>query len=231
MPEAKSRWSASAAKRRLKEAMEILTALGFGPKQRNELAGYVLLALLGLEPPKPWSAANNPLRGITPIIEFIAACYRVRYAPNTRETIRDEAVKYFVETGMVLRTPDNPARPTNSGKTVYQVEPSALALLRSFGTSAWERNLAEYRAARVRIRGEIERERNLARIPVRLPNGESVTLSPGGQNPLIKLVIEEFCSRVAPAATVVYIGDAENKFLHLMECENGRGLRRILTPP
>jgi hypothetical protein len=48
-----------------------------------------------------------------------------------------------------------------------------------------------------------------------LPNGESVTLSPGGQNPLIKLVIEEFCSRFAPGATVVYIGDAENKFLHL----------------
>ena len=42
-----------------------------------------------------------------------------------------------------------------------------------------------------------------------------MTLSPGGQNPLIKLVIEEFCSRFAPGATVVYIGDAENKFLHL----------------
>jgi len=215
MPEDKPRRNAAAAKRKLKEAMEILSALGFGRKQSNEMAGHVLLALLDLNPATPWSGAGNPLRGITPIIEFISENYGVKYAPNTRETIRDEAVKYFVEAGMLLRNPDNPSRPTNSGNTVYQVEPSALALLRSCGTSAWETNLTAYRAARSRIRGEIERERALARIPVRLPNGESVTLSPGGQNPLIKLVIEQFCSRFAPGATVVYIGDAENKFLHL----------------
>jgi hypothetical protein len=214
MPEDKSRRSA-AVKRKLKAAVEILTALGFGPKQRNVTAGHVLLALLDLNPATPWSGASNPLRGITPIIEFIAESYRVRFAPNTRETIRDEAVKYFVEAGMLLRNPDNPARPTNSGNTVYQVEPAALALIRSFGTSAWQTNLAAYGAARGRIRSEIERERTLARIPVCLPNGESVTLSPGGQNPLIKLVIEGFCSRFTPGATVVYIGDAENKFLHL----------------
>src|SRR5436853_2818624 len=43
----------------------------------------------------------------------------------------------------------------------------------------------------------------------------SVTLSPGGQNPLIKAVIEELCPRFVPAGIVIYIGDAEDKFLHL----------------
>jgi len=42
-----------------------------------------------------------------------------------------------------------------------------------------------------------------------------VTLSPGGQNPLIKAVVEEFCSRFVQGATVVYIGDTETKFEHL----------------
>jgi hypothetical protein len=42
-----------------------------------------------------------------------------------------------------------------------------------------------------------------------------VTLSAGGQNPLIKTVIEELCPRFVPAGVVVYIGDAEDKFLHL----------------
>jgi hypothetical protein len=50
---------------------------------------------------------------------------------------------------------------------------------------------------------------------VKLPSGETVTLSPGGQNPLIKAVIEEFCPRFVAGGTVVYIGDAEDKFLHL----------------
>ena len=114
MPEGKPRRNTATAKRKLKEAMEILSALGFGRKQSNEMAGHVLLALLDLNPATPWSGAGNPLRGITPIIEFIAENYGVKYAPNTRETIRDEAVKYFVEAGMVLRNPDNPSRPTNS---------------------------------------------------------------------------------------------------------------------
>ena len=86
---------AASKKQRLAEAMEFLRDLGFAPKQSNEIAAYTLLALLDLEPDHPWPAARSPLRGITPIIEFIARAYRVRYAPNTRETIRDEAVKYF----------------------------------------------------------------------------------------------------------------------------------------
>ena len=205
----------TAAKIKLHEAMKCLASLGFGPKQCNEVAGYTLLALLDLLPGASWKQASNPLRGITPIIGFIAAHYRQRYAPNTRETVRDEAVKHFVEYGFVLRNPDNPVRPTNSGKTVYQVEPAALDLLRSCGTTDWTGRLKHYHSVHAIIRREIHRERKLARLPVKLPGGKTVRLSPGGQNPLIKAVIEEFCSRFVHGARVVYIGDAESKFEHL----------------
>jgi hypothetical protein len=179
------------------------------------VAGYTLLALLDLRPDQDWGAAKAPRRGITPIIEFIAEIYGIRYAPNTRETVRDEAVKYFVEAGLLIRNPDDPARPTNSGKTVYQIEPNALALLRCVGTSDWSGRLKKYLGSRQGIRRELARNRDLARIPVLLPSGKPVTLSPGGQNPLIKSVIEDFCPRFVPGGTIVYIGDAENKFLHL----------------
>ena len=36
---------------------------------------------------------------------------------------------------MVLRNPDNPQRPTNSGNTAYQIEPTALALFHTFATA------------------------------------------------------------------------------------------------
>src|SRR6266581_528073 len=141
---AETRASDAARKRKVGEAMEILKLLGFSPRQSNEVAAYTFLALLDLAAKAPWGAALSPLRGITPIIEFIAKAYGVRYAPNTRETIRDEAVKYFVETGLLLRNPDNPSRPTNSGKTVYQIEPTALALVRTYGTKARHAQLQEY---------------------------------------------------------------------------------------
>jgi len=204
-----------ARKRRLSDAIEALTALQFGPRQRNETAAYSLLALLDLTPGKNWGECASPLRGITPIIAFIAEHYGVQYAPNTRETIRDEAVKFFVGAGLLLRNPDKPDRPTNSGSTVYQVEPSALALLRTFGTLEWPGTLKAYLAKVENLKQKIERHRELARVPVALPSGQTVTLSPGGQNPLIKAIIEEFCPRFSPGGTVAYIGDTENKSAHL----------------
>ena len=202
-------------KKRLAETIQALTALQFGPRQRNEVAAYTLLALLDLKADASWAEADAPLRGITPVIDFIATFYGVRYAPNTRETIRDEAVKYFAEEGLLLRNPDDPNRPTNSGKTVYQVESTALSLLRKFGTDSWALALTPYLASRETIKREITRRRDLARVPVTLPDGEKVALSPGGQNPLIKAIIEQFCPIFVPSGRVIYIGDTENKFVHL----------------
>jgi hypothetical protein len=211
----KAKGKAAARKRRLAETIEALVALQFGPKQRNETAAYTLLALLDLLPDAAWAEAQAPLRGITPVIDFIATAYGIRYAPNTRETIRDDAVKFFVEEGLLLRNPDDPNRPTNSGKTVYQIEPAALALLRKIGTLEWTQALRQYLASRESLKHEIARKRNLARVPVMLPDGSQVALSPGGQNPLIKAIIEHFCPLFAPGGVIIYIGDTENKFVHL----------------
>jgi hypothetical protein len=200
--------------RKLKDAITILRGMGYGAKQSNEVAGYVLLAMLDLGPYDPWENAQSPLRGITPIIDFVAEKYRNRYAPNTRETIRDEAVKYFVEEGLLIKNPDDASRPTNSGKTVYQIEPTALNLCRAFKTGTWGSTLARYLTAKENIKRELQRARDIARIPVRLPNGKEITLSPGGQNPLIKEFIEQFCTRFVPGGVVLYVGDAENKFQH-----------------
>lgn len=202
-------------KRRLKEAIQALTALQFGPKQRNEIAAYALLALLDLKPEAPWSAAQAPLCGITPVIHFIRKVYGIRYAPNTRETIRDDAVKFFVAAGLLIRNPDDPNRPTNSGNTVYQIEPSALELLRGLGKPGWELTLKQYLASRENLTNEMAQRRTMSRVPVLLPDGSKVALSPGGQNPLIKAVIEEFAPRFARGGVVLYIGDTENKFVHL----------------
>ena len=85
MPSNKTGRKSAARKRRLAEAIEALTALQFGPKQRNETAAYSLLALLDLGPEIPWSEAESPLRGITPIIDFVAENYDVRYARMSRD--------------------------------------------------------------------------------------------------------------------------------------------------
>jgi hypothetical protein len=215
MAVSKSRGRTAKIEKKLQDAIGILKELGFAAGQSNERAAYVLLALLDLPPLKSWAAVANPLRGTTPVMEFLAKSYDKNYRPNTRETIHDEALKYFVDAGLLLRNPDKPDRATNSAKTVYQIEPSALALMRTYGTPAWTKQIKKYLASQQKLRADLLRDRNIPRIPVKLSSGKKISLSPGGQNPLIKLVVEEFCSRFAAGAKVVYIGDAENKFLHL----------------
>ena len=66
--------------RRVAEAIEVLHALQFGLRQRNEVAALTLLYLIDLGPDSAWAEAQAPLRGITPIIGF----YRGRVRSSVR---------------------------------------------------------------------------------------------------------------------------------------------------
>lgn len=195
------------------EAQDVLRHLGLPKAQTNERSALTLLALLNLTPDKAWSDIERPRVGITPMMEFMAARYGKHYAPNSRETVRRQTVHQFVAAGVALINPDNPARPTNSGQTIYQVPEELEQVLRSYGTPQWEQRLAAWRAEAPALIERWARVRQMNMVPVTLPSGEHVELSAGGQNPLIKAVIEEFCPRFAPGGHVLYIGDTGAKFV------------------
>jgi adenine-specific DNA-methyltransferase len=134
-------------KQRLEEALTVLKLLDFPRAQQNERSALVLLSLLDLTPEKPWAHASDPYRGITPMMEFFAEHYGKHYKPNTRETVRRQTVHQFLDAGIIVANPDEPARPVNSPKAVYQIEPAALELLRTYGTPDWDACSAERRSA------------------------------------------------------------------------------------
>src|SRR4029077_20224276 len=72
----------------------------------------------------------------------------------------------------------------------------------------WDELLDSYLTDLPGLRAGYERARVLRQIPVALPDGSEVTLTPGGQNILIKQMLEEFCSRFTPGGHVLYVGDA-----------------------
>lgn len=49
------------------------------------------------------------------------------------------------------------------------------------------------------------------KVPVSMPDGSVVNLSAGGQNLLIKAMVEEFCPRYTPGGEVVFIDDTDKK--------------------
>lgn len=199
------------AEQRIKEAIDVLEALGLPRQQLNERSALTLLSLLGLKPEDEWRDATAPLVGITPMMEFFAAHYGKRYAPNTRETVRRQSVHQFVQAALIVPNPDKPSRPTNSPKAVYQIEPTVLKLLRKYRIRTWRRQLRKYLKSASTLKGMYERQREMRRIPVTLANGAEIRLSPGGQNVLVKKIIDDFCPLFTPGAKVIYVGDTQKK--------------------
>ncbi|RIK78781.1 MAG: adenine methyltransferase [Planctomycetota bacterium] len=203
--------------KRVDEALQVLRELGFPRAQLNERSALTLLALLALKPDAKWSTASQPLMGITPLMEFFAEHYGKRYAPNTRETVRRQTVHQFLDAGLIVANPDQPDRPVNSGKNVYQVNNAALELARSFGSRSWKSKLTKYLSSVETLKAQYARERKMSRIPINLAHGQKIALSPGRHNTLIRKVIEDFAERFTPGGRVLYVGDTDEKFAYFDE--------------
>ena len=204
------------AVKKINEAIDILEQLGLPKAQQNERSGLALLALLNLKPNDEWRDAKSPLIGITEMMNFFETHYGKKYAPNTRETVRRFSIHQFVQAGIVVPNPDKP-RPINSPNYVYQIEPSTLKLLQEFGTQQWDINLPKYLASLEILREKYAQIRDLNRIPVKVTADVEITLSPGGQNVLIKKIWDEFCSRFTPGGQLIYLGDTEDKWAYFDE--------------
>jgi len=202
------------AKNKIQTALNILTELGLPRQQLNERSALTLLALLALKPEQPWKVAGNPLMGITPMMDFFHEYYGKKYAPNTRETVRRQTVHQFLQASLIVANPDKLERPTNSPKAVYQIEPSALKLLKSFGCREWRSNLLKYQKKVKSLKKKYEREREMQKLPVHLINGQDIKLSPGGQNVLVKKIVEEFCALYTPGGRMIYVGDTQLKWAY-----------------
>ena len=194
------------------DARQVLISLGLPRGQQNDRSALCLLALLNLTPDKTWAQAENPLMGITPIMDWARQHYQKEYAPNTRETVRRQSMHQFVNAGIARYNPDDAYRPVNSPYAVYQIEPATLTLLRSFGTPAWHDNLMIYLAERETLTAEYANERKQNRIPVQIAPGRKITLSPGEHNELIRAIIEDFGPRFVPGGVLIYAGDTGNKW-------------------
>jgi BsuBI/PstI restriction endonuclease domain/BsuBI/PstI restriction endonuclease HTH domain len=198
-------------RRHLASALHVLGELGMPKAQQNERSAVSLLALLNLQPGMSWSQATAPLIGITPLMTWAKAHYGRNDAPNTRETFRRQTIHQFVDAGIALYNPDDPTRPVNSPKAVYQISPQTLQLLKTHDSKEWQSNLAEYLKTRKTLADQYAAARKLHQISVTTADGKALALTPGEHSQLIKAIIEDFAPRFAPGSALVYVGDTGSK--------------------
>jgi len=195
----------------INQAIEIIKQLGLPEGQQNERSALCLLALLDLGPDKNWDQSKKRLIGITPIMEFSKNEYGREYAPNSRETFRRFTMHQFLDAGIVLYNPDNPSRPVNSPKAVYQIEEATLNLIKKYGTAEWDLALEKYREGRETLVELYAKERQQKKIPVKIAEDQEIFITPGEHSRLIKSIVEEFGPRFVPGGVLIYAGDTGEK--------------------
>lgn len=192
----------------IKGMQKVLEDLGFSKPLTNARSARVAMAFAGLDLEKDWSEASCNILGIHEVIEFInKGVFDRGYAENTRETIRDDTVKPFVEHGLLIKNPQgNEAH--NSAKTKYCLIDEAVTLFASVETADYQREL-------VRVCARLERMAYLAaarseahRQTIVLPTGETVDVTGEGQNALIAGIVEQFIPQAYPKGKLLYIADA-----------------------
>lgn len=195
----------------VQESQDILRAFEFDRKRTNETSARTLLALAGLDENSTWADATNERMGVRYILDWMRGPLRHPIAENSRETIRRFVLHQFVDAGFCLYNDDDPARPTNSSKNNYRLNPEALLTIKLYGTPDFVPAVEEYLAEVGSLTAKYQAARDPARIPVTTPTGEVFTLKGGGQNILIKEMVENFCAYFVPGGEILYVGDADDK--------------------
>ena len=149
--------------------------------------------------------------GVRAILDWMRGPLNHPIAENSRETIRRFVLHQFVDAGFCLYNDDDLARPTNSSKNNYRLNPEALLTIRLYGTPDFVPAVEEYLAEVGSLEAKYRAARDLARIPVTTPDGGVFTLKGGGQNILIKAMVEDFCAYFVPGGEILYVGDADEK--------------------
>jgi len=203
---------------KIKEAQEILKALGLPVAQQNEISAFTLLALCSIEEKSQWKNATRQSLGVSKgIMLFIAQQYKRQYAPNTRETVRRQVLHQFVQARIADYNPDNPKLSVNSPRAHYAISREALDIIQQFGTKGWEKAVKKFKSEVMNLSATYANEREILLIPVKLSDGKEIKLSAGKHNEVQAAIVEKFAPRFTKGGIVAYLGDTANKNLHVDE--------------
>ena len=190
--------------------------------------------LADIQPESLWHNAQSPLLPTVDIMQFIREYYRQDYKPNSRETIRRQTLHQFEQARIVDRNRDDPSRPTNSKDNNYSLNESILAVLREYPAGAWVGKVEAYKNDLTALKSLYAKTLDKEKIPITLPDGRKISLSPGKHNQLHANIVHEFCSRfIGKGGRLLYIGDTassrnEGGKLMILETEF---LKSIGVPP
>jgi len=202
---------------RLEESKILLEDLGVPTQYNSDLMRYAFLCLLNMDDSTNWKQSTNiKLLRLHDMFVYIKDTFGVEYAENSRETLRKRVIKVLEQSNIVVKNLDDATRPTNSGKTNYSITKEALLVISSFGEVIYNDRLKEFSEKFNLLSDQYAKRRDIHKIPL-LVEGKEFMLSAGSHNTLQIDIINEFSSRFAHNAKLLYIGDTADKYIYVDE--------------
>lgn len=208
--------------------LDILGEVGIpvnGTPRRLEKMAMACLAVgdIKTEFAEAKSASDNRFLTTREIIAYENANYGEYISSGSYDDIRRKDLLLPVQARIVLNSSSFDSQATNNPTRGYALNPLFADLIKCYGTTKWKKSLVKYKKQVELLKDELERKRNLEKIPVKLPSGVELELSAGEHNVLQKCIVEDFLTRFGLGAEVLYIGDTSDKFLY----KNGEVLKQI----
>lgn len=203
------------------EAIDVLSILGIPFNgltwRRIERIAMAFLATGQINTANGWENIKDLNDGVNmktrDIIRYNNEFFEENISSGSYDDIRRKDLVLLVIGEVVLRTNENLAR--NDSTRGYAINPAITASLRSVGKEGWKDRLQEATARITTATEKLKTTRQIPQIPVILPGGFVLNLSPGEHNELQKAIIEVLLPRFGYGADVLYVGDTANKFLFL----------------
>ena len=213
----------------INEALDILEHVGipFDKKTPKALQSMAMcfLAIAGVT--KSWKDAKgqNENRHLKTrdIIKYVNEHYEENISPGSYDDVRRKHLKLLVLADFILNSAKNPGAATNDPTRGYALSADFKNLIVYYGTKEWLIKLKLFLKNRPPLSEILARKRSTVKIPIKIPNGTVLEFSQGGHNQLQREVIEEFLPRFGPGCSLLYIGDASNKYLY----RNGPELEKM----
>ncbi len=203
------------------DMLDILVAIGIPletlstDRRKEKMAGACLATgqvVSSLKETK--SVMNGMFMKTRDIIDFENKHYGENISPGSYDDIRRKDLKILVEEGIVINSSTLDRSATNNPNRGYALDAQFASLVKAYGTKQWKDKLDYFTTMRDSVRKELEKKRSLARIPVTLPSGIPLELTPGEHNLLQKKIIEVFLPIWGFGAQVLYVGDTADKYLY-----------------
>lgn len=125
------------------------------------------------------------------------------------QTFRRQVLHQFVQAHIADYNPFEP----NSPCAHYAITEAALAAVQAYCTPIWKESARNFLAEHGALTVLYSPERERRKVPIKLPDGQEIRLSPGKHNEVQKAIVEEFTPRFAPGSELLYMGDTAKKNL------------------